>query len=65
MLKKMQEGEKKFMIVPRQPQTCSHPIYAQTLTGVFQAIRMFSPCFFMYLHPQESWRLTNYLQVPL
>ena len=29
---------------PWQPRTCSHPIYAQTLTGVCQAIRIFSPC---------------------
>ena len=29
-----------------QPQTCSHPINARTLTGVCQAVRMFSPCQF-------------------
>ena len=28
------------------PQTCSHPIYARTLTGVYQVVRMFSPCYF-------------------
>ena len=28
------------------PQTCSHPINAQTLAGVCQAVRMFSPCQF-------------------
>ena len=34
------------MTGPRWPQTCSHPIYARTLTGVYQAVRMFSPCYF-------------------
>ena len=29
-----------------QPQTCSQPINAQTLTEVCQAVRMFSPCQF-------------------
>ena len=28
------------------PRTCSHLIYARTLTGVYQAVRMFSPCYF-------------------
>ena len=28
------------------PRTYSHPIYARTLTGVYQAVRMFSPCYF-------------------
>ena len=32
------------MTGPRRPQTCSHPI--RTLTGVCQAVRMFSPCQF-------------------
>ena len=32
------------MTGPGQPQTCSHLINARTLTGVFQAVRMFSPC---------------------
>ena len=42
-LKKMREGEKKQTIIaPRQPQTCSHPIYTQMLTEICQAIRMFS-----------------------
>ena len=31
------------MTGPRQPRTCSHPINARMLTGVCQAIRMFSP----------------------
>ena len=31
------------MTGPRQPRTCSHPINARTLTGVCQAVRMFSP----------------------
>ena len=34
------------MTGPRWPQTCSHPINAQTLTGVCQVVRMFSPCQF-------------------
>ena len=34
------------MTVPRQPQTCSHLINARGLTGVCQAVRMFSPCQF-------------------
>ena len=34
------------MTGPRWPRTCSHPIYARTLTGVYQVVRMFSPsCF--------------------
>ena len=33
------------MTGPGQPQTCSHP-NARTLTGVCQAVRMFSPCQF-------------------
>ena len=38
--------EKKSMTGPGQPRTCSHPINARTLTGVCQAVRMFSPCQF-------------------
>ena len=34
------------MTGPRWPQTCSHLIYARTLTGVYQVVRMFSPCYF-------------------
>ena len=34
------------MTGPRQPRTCSHLINAQTLTGVCQVVRMFSPCQF-------------------
>ena len=34
------------MTRPRQPRTRSHPINARTLTGVCQAVRMFSPCQF-------------------
>ena len=34
------------MTGPGWPQTCSHPINAQTLTGVCQVVRMFSPCQF-------------------
>jgi len=32
MFEMLQTGEK-FHDAPRQPQTCSHPIYAGTLTG--------------------------------
>ena len=32
------------MVGPGQPQTCSHPINAQMLTGVCQVVRMFSLC---------------------
>ena len=34
------------MTGPRQPRTRSHPIYARALTGVYQVVRMFSPCYF-------------------
>ena len=34
------------MTGPGQPRTCSHPINSRTLTGVCQAVRMFSPCQF-------------------
>ena len=34
------------MTGPGQPQTCSHPINVQMLTGVRQAVRMFSSCHF-------------------
>ena len=34
------------MTVPGKPRVGSHPINAPTLTGVFQAVRMFSPCQF-------------------
>ena len=39
------------MTKSRQPQTCSHPNYAQILTGVHQVVRLL---FFMYLYPPES-----------
>jgi len=29
------------MTGPRQPQTCSHPIYTRMLTGVYQAVKYF------------------------
>jgi len=38
---KLVERRKKSMTGPRQPRTCSHPIYVQTLTGVHQAVRYF------------------------
>ena len=34
------------MTGPRWPRTCSHLIYARTLTGVYRVVRMFSPCYF-------------------
>ena len=38
------------MTGPGRPRTCSHPINAQTLTEVCQAVRMFSPCqFYVYV----------------
>ena len=36
----------------RQPQTCSHPIKAQTLTGICHAARMFTfmhVCIYVYV----------------
>jgi len=45
------------MTRPRQPQTCSHPIYAQTLTGVHQAVRYFLLAIFhvsIYIGTLES-----------
>ena len=38
--------KRKIHDAPRQPRTCSHPIYTRTLQGVCQVIRIFSPCFF-------------------
>ena len=38
--------EKKSMTGPGWPRTCSHPIYARTLTGVYRVVRMFSACYF-------------------
>ena len=52
------------MTGPRQPRTCSHPINARTLTGVCQAVRMFSPCQFHAYVSKELWRVTYYLKVP-
>ena len=34
------------MTGPGQPRTCSHSINDRMLTGVCQAVRMFSPCQF-------------------
>ena len=34
------------MTEPRWPRTCSHLVYAQTLTGVYQVVRMSSLCYF-------------------
>jgi len=42
MFGKLQTGERN----PWCTRTASNPIYAWTLTGVCQAIRVFSPCFF-------------------
>ena len=39
------------MTGPGQPRTYSHPINARMLTGICQAVRMFSPCQFqVYTH---------------
>ena len=64
MFEKLQTGER-IHDAPRQPLTCSHLIYARMLTGVCQAIRIFSPCFFVYLYPQEPQKVTYYLEVLL
>jgi len=54
MFEKLQTGEKIHDAL-RQPRTCSHPIYTQTLTGVCQAIRIFSPCFFhVFVSAEET-----------
>ena len=45
MFDKLQTRQK-IHDAPKQPRTYSHPIYVRTLTGVYQVIRMFSPCFF-------------------
>ena len=34
------------MTGPRWPRTCSHPIYARMLTGVYQAVGMLSLLYF-------------------
>ena len=49
---------KTSMTRPRQPQTCSHPTYAQKLTVVYQVFRNFSLLFFMHLYPGGSDRVT-------
>ena len=33
------------MIARKQPLTCRHPNYTQTLPGICQAIRLFFPCY--------------------
>ena len=38
--------KKKSITGPGKPQTCSHPIYARTLMGVCQAVRMLFSCYF-------------------
>ena len=43
MLEKVQKSEKKSMTGHGQRRTCSHPIYIRLLTGICQAVRMFSP----------------------
>ena len=47
------------MTGPRQLRTCSHPINAQMLTGVCQAVRMFSPCKFHVYVKKTTRRYTN------
>ena len=41
MFEKLVERRKNSMTIPTQPWTCSHPIYARTLTEVHQAVRYF------------------------
>jgi len=41
MFEKDAVKRKKSIIAPIQPGTCNHPIYAQMLTVVCQAIRIF------------------------
>ena len=41
-----QVKEEKIHDLNLQPRTCSHPINARTLTGVCQAVRIFSSCIF-------------------
>jgi len=43
---KSRRKKKNSMTGPGHPQTCSHLIYARTLTGVHQAVRYFSSCYF-------------------
>ena len=47
------------MTGPGQPRTCSHPINAQTLTGICQVVRMFSPC--QYSYQRKHFNLSNKL----
>ena len=48
-----------------QPRTCSHLINTQTLTGVCQAVRMFSPWqFLVHVSIRTLKRDTYYLKVP-
>ena len=46
---KSKQKKKNSMTGPGQPQTCSHMIYTQTLTGVCQVVRYFLLAIFMYL----------------
>jgi len=46
---KSRRRKKNSMTGPGQPRTCSHPIYARTFTGVHQAVRYFSSCYFCVL----------------
>jgi len=34
---------------------CSHPIYTQTLTEVYQAVRYFSPCYFHVCFDSDNY----------
>ena len=54
---KVGERRKNSMTWPRQPRTRSHSICAWTLKGVYQAVRMFSPCYFH----RNSKEWLNYL----
>ena len=52
---------KKIHDAPRQPRTCSHPIYARTITGVCQAISslLFS-CIYIHRNPRKWLIILKY-----
>jgi len=55
---------KNSMTGPGQPWTCSHPIYAWTLTEVYQAVRYFSPCYFHVSISRNSREWLIILSIP-
>ena len=48
--------DKNSMTWPRQPWTCNHPIYTQMLTRIYQAVRIFSPCYLMHIYIHRNNR---------